>query len=462
MSQRVPNSSPISHPLPWIVAAASFGFAIVQLDVTVVNVALPRIVRELSAGTAALQWVVDGYTLAFAVLLLSAGVLADRIGARRAYLAGFGLFTLASLACALAHDAAELIAARVAQGAGAALLVPGSLALLNHACGSDAALRARAVGVWTASGGIAIAAGPLVGGVLLAALDWRSIFLANLPLCALGAALTVSKVPEDAGNRTQRRFDPPGQLLSIAALGGLTLAIIAAPSWATAKVTVLAGVVLALTGTAGFWAAEARAADPMLPLEFFGRPAFSAAIVFGLLFNLTYYGLMFVLSLYLQTALGYSALRAGAAYLPLTATFIVSNLASAPLTLRLGAAVSMSAGAALAAIGFALLARLTVHSGYLQMLPAFALIPCGMGVAIPAMTATTLGSVARRWGGTVSGALNAARQAGGALGVALFGALAGGAGTGIVHGLHAAAGVSVALLTAAGIIAWSWVRGGEG
>jgi MFS transporter, DHA2 family, methylenomycin A resistance protein len=445
--------------LAWTIAAASFGFAIVQLDVTVVNVALPRIGTQLGAGTASLQWVVDGYALSFAALLLSAGVLADRVGARRAYLAGLALFTLASVACALAPRAPALIAARVLQGAGAALLVPGSLALLNFACAADDARRARAVGVWTAAGGVSIAVGPLLGGLLLAALDWRSLFLINVPVCALGAWLTVRAAPAPPPQRPQRPFDPAGQLLCILTLAGLTTAIIAAPGWPAGRSTVLAALALTFAGAAGFAAAEARTATPMLPRGFFRRPRLRAAIAFGALFNLTYYGVMFVLSLYLQRAHGYSPLHAGAAYLPLTATFILSNLLSAPLTLRFGAAASMSAGAALAALGFALLTGLGADSSYARMLPAFALIPGGMGVAIPAMTATVLEAAEPSWGGTVSGALNAARQAGGAMGVALFGVLAAGGSAGIVHGLRAAAAVSVGVLLAAGGIAWTWVRG---
>jgi MFS transporter, DHA2 family, methylenomycin A resistance protein len=470
MSQRTSNSPSLPPTLRWMVAAASFGFAIVQLDVTVVNVALPRIGSSLAAGTAALQWVVDGYTVSFAVLLLSAGVLADRIGARRAYLGGFALFTLASVACGAAPGTAALVAARIAQGAGAALLVPGSLAVLNNACGDDAGRRARAVGVWTAAGGVAIAAGPLAGGLLLAWFDWRSIFLVNVPICALGAVLTIRHLsavniagqtdPEHAPG-VRRGFDPLGQLLSVAGLSGLTIAIIAVPSWPAARTTVLTAAVVALGGALGFLAVEARAASPMLPLSLFRRSALTAAIAFGVLCNLTYYGVMFVLSLYLQRAHGYSALRAGAAYLPLTATFILSNLLSAPIARRFGAAVTMSSGAVVAALGYALLIGLRADSSYAVMLPAFALIPCGMGTAVPAMTSTVLASVARHWGGTVSGALNAARQAGGAVGVAVFGALTAGGSSGVVHGLRVSAGISAVLLGVAAAIAQKWVPGRE-
>ena len=452
------RSAPTRAPLG-LISAVSIGFAVVQLDVTVVNVALPRIGTSLTAGSAALQWVVDGYTLSFAVLLLSAGALADRVGARRAYLAGFGLFALASIACGLAPGAAGLSSARVAQGAGAALLVPSSLAVLNHALHADPARRARAVGLWTAAGGVSIALGPLLGALLLALSGWRSIFLVNVPVCALGVLLSVRYLPPDAPASQRRGFDPVGQLCAIAGLSGLITAIIAAPAWPELRALVLGAAALAALGAALFVRAEQRAADPMLPLQLLRLRSFSVALAFGLIFNLAYYGVMFVLSLYLQRAHGYTPLAAGAAYLPLTATFIVSNLVSAPLTLRYGAAVTMSAGAALAAVGFALLVPLAAGTPFARMLPAFALIPLGMGIAVPAMTATTLANVARRFGGTASGALNAARQAGGAIGVALFGALAAGDSSALVHGLHASAVLSVALLLAAGAAAARWVRG---
>ncbi len=191
-----------------VIAATSFSFVVTQLDVTIVNVALPHIASSLSVRVAGLQWVVDAYTLPFAVLMLSAGVLGDRFGSRRTYLIGLGVFAAASLGCGLAPNAATLIAARAAQGAAAALLIPSSLALLNHAAASDHSLRAHAVGLWTAAGSVAIAAGPVIGGLLVAGMGWRSIFLVNVPLCALGAALTVQSVPTHTHAKASHHLDP--------------------------------------------------------------------------------------------------------------------------------------------------------------------------------------------------------------------------------------------------------------
>jgi MFS transporter, DHA2 family, methylenomycin A resistance protein len=240
-------------------------------------------------------------------------------------------------------------------------------------------------------------------------------------------------------------------------LSGLIAAIIEARAWPDERSIVVTAAILGVIGSVAFCRVEARVAEPMLPLGFFRQASFSACNVFGVLMNLSYYGMLFVLTLYLQTAHGYTALQAGIAYLPLTATFILSNLISQPLTARIGVRLTMAVGAAVTALGYALLAPLTAGSGYSSMLAAFALIPFGMGVAVPAMTTTVLSSVEQQWSGTVSGALNAARQAGGAVGVAVFGALVAGGSEQVVGGLHAAAWLSMAVAGIAAMLAWKWV-----
>ncbi len=443
-----PRTAP---PIAWTIAAASFGFVVVQLDVTIVNVALPRIAGDLHASVQGLQWVVDAYTLAFAVLLLSAGVLGDRLGAKRAYLIGFVLFALASAACGAAQDATQLVIARAVQGIGAALLVPPSLALLNHACEHDRQLRARAIGLWTAAGGVSIAAGPIVGGLMLGPLGWRSIFFVNLPICLIGFLMTLRL--EETGRKEGRHMDLRGQVLAILALVGLTAAVIEIGPLGPDHPLVIVGFALALVAGFAFVIVEGRAKHPMLPLRFFRLPNFSPAVLFGIGVNLTYYGAIFVLSLYLQHIRGYSALTAGLAFLPLTATFIVANLISGWMTGRFGFRAPMSVGALIGACGFALLARLDANSAYLAMLPAFVLIPGGMGLAVPAMTTAILSSVEKSWSGTASAVLNAARQAAGAIGVAAFGALVGGGLPRIVPGMHVAALVSSAILVGAMLLA---------
>jgi MFS transporter, DHA2 family, methylenomycin A resistance protein len=452
----VPGMNKPNTPSPtgWIIAAASFGFAIVQLDVTIVNVALPSMAKSLGASVAGLQWVVDAYTLSFAVLLLSAGVFGDLFGTRRAYLAGFGVFAIASLACGLAPDAAWLVAARVAQGVGAALVLPNSLALLNHATGHNPRGRAHAVGLWTAAGGIAIGTGPVVGGLLIASLGWRSIFLVNLPVCAIGAALTLAFAPE-APRSHQRRMDLPGQGLAILALFGLIGAVIETRPLGLHHPVVLGAALLFLAASGAFIAIERRAKQPVLPLRFFADAGFNAAIAFGVTVNLTYYGVLFVLALYLQGTHGWTPLQAGLALLPLTATFILSNVLSGPMVARFGARPPMILGGIIGAAGYALLLSLGAQTEFLSMLPAFFLIPFGMGLGVPAMTTSILASVDKAFSGTVSAILNAARQAAAAMGVALFGALA--SGGQIVPGLHDAAFISAVLLLTGAGLAWMFI-----
>lgn len=442
----------------WTLIATSFAFVVVQLDVTIVNVALPQIGASLHSGVTGLQWVVDAYTLSFAVLLIAAGVLGDRFGSRRAYLWGFFVFSVASAACGMAPNILVLIIARAAQGMGAALLVPSSLALLNHSADGDPNLRARMVGLWTAAGGVSIAAGPIVGGFMIGPLGWRSIFLVNLPIGVLGAFLTLRYVPLDEKAQTARSLDLPGQLLAMLTLTGLTGAVIELRPLGLMHPLVLGGFALSLICGLAFVFVESRAAEPMLPLRFFTTPNFSPAVVFGIIVNLTYYGVIFVLSLYLQQARGYSALKAGLAYLPLTGTFIISNLISGWLMGRAGSRLPMTLGAMIGASGYALLLTLGSATPYIVMMPAFMLVPFGMGLGVPAMTTAILSSVERKWSGTASGVLNTARQAGAAIGVAAFGAMVGGSKTEIIPGLHTATAISTSLLVLAAVLAYFGIK----
>lgn len=431
--------------LAWITIACSFSFVVIQLDVTIVNVALPHIGADLGGRIAGLQWVVDAYTLAFAALLLSAGLIGDRLGHRKVYLCGFALFALASAACGAAGDVALLVAARAVQGLGAALLLPSSLALLNEATQHDPPQRARAVASWTAAGGVSIAAGPVVGGLLIAVAGWRSIFLVNLPLCVVGAVLAL-RLPADRPDAAARRLDPAGQLLAAVTLSCLVGGVIEGGRLGFASPAAAGLLVVAGLAAIGFVAVEHRSDHPMLPLGFFRRRAFSAAVTFGWIVNLAYYGVVFVLSLYLQQTLDYSALTAGLAFLPLTAGFIASNLVSGRMVAAFGPRPPMIVGAVIAAAGYGLLAPLDAGSRYWTMLAPFLLIPAGMGLAVPAMTTTVLSSVERANAGIASGALNAVRQTGGAMGVAAYGAMA--AGLGVVQGLRLAALLSALLLLA--------------
>jgi MFS transporter, DHA2 family, methylenomycin A resistance protein len=441
-----------------ITAAASFGFALVRLDFTMINVALPRLADALHCDVAGLQWLVDAYTLAFAALLLSAGVFTDRFGAARVYAFGLWAFAGTSIACALASSSLGLIAARACQGAAAAAMLPSSLALVNHATAHDGALQARAIGVWTAAGSITIAAGPIVGGLLLQIGDWPGLFWINVPVCALGGWLLHSARAEFGSSR-RREADLPGQLLALLALGGLIAGLIELRPLGARHPFVVGSLTTALLSGVALVLVERRSREPLLPLPVFRTANFVPALWYGVTVNLTYYGLVFVLSLFLQRVHGYSPLQTGLAYLPLTASFFGVNLFSGWLVGRIGPRWPMTCGALIDAAGFALLLQLDASSPYLLMLPAFALIPLGMGLGVPAMTVSVLRSVDRHWAGTASAVLNAGRQAAGAIGVAAFGALAGGDSARVVGGLHASAALAVGMLLVAAGVAFRWVGG---
>ena len=453
---------PLRPPSPAILLASSFAFIIVQLDVTIVNVALPRIGEQLGAGVDALQWVVDAYTLGFAVLLLAAGAMGDRFGARRVFLAGFALFAAASIACALAPTALALNIARAVQGIGAALLVPSSLAILNAAYAHDKKRLAKAIGWWTAAGGVSIAAGPVVGGLLVATAGWRSIFWVNVPICILGFFLTRAVVPVLQTRHPARAFDFGGQLLSVIALTALIGGVIEVHALGWSSPLVQGALVVALLAGAAFLLVEKRVAAPMLPLSLFHSRGFSGAVLFGVLVNFSYYGVIFVLSLYLQKVRHYSVIETGVTFLPLTATFIFSNIASGWLSARSGLRLPMVLGGLIGASGYAILCIIGIsrEATFLDMLPGLALIPAGMGLAVPAMTASILGSVERQLAGTASAVLNAARQVGGAAGVAVYGAMAAGvADAAIMQGVRATLICSALLLMAAAVLAaWSAPR----
>ncbi|HEY9155245.1 MAG TPA: MFS transporter [Opitutaceae bacterium] len=407
-----------------VIAATGFGFALVQLDVTIVNVALPRMGSELAASVSSLQWVVNAYAVAFSVCLLTAGSIGDRLGAKKIYLAGFALFTLASVGCGFSRDIEFLIFSRAIQGIGAALMLPNSLTLLNHFCIHDSKLRARSVGHWTAVGGFTIAAGPLVGGVLLHLGSWRNIFFVNVPLAIIGVALTLKILEETEKPEHANQTDWAGQFFSILALTALNFAFIEARPLGLAHPWVIGSAAIAIVSVAGFVWSENRASVPMLPLTFFKLPGFSPTVIYGVCVNLAYYGVVFVLSLYLQEQLRYSPLAAGLAYIPLTATFIISNVASGSLTSHRGSRLPMMIGGMVAAIGFGLLTGVGEHTSYAYLLLPFILVPLGVGLGVPAMTTCLLSLVDKRASGVAAGVLNAARQAGGAIGVAVFGAVA--------------------------------------
>jgi DHA2 family methylenomycin A resistance protein-like MFS transporter len=394
------------------------GFFIVTLDALIVNVALPAIAADLGGGITGLQWVVDGYTLMFAALLLSAGVLSDRIGARQAYGVGLATFVVASAACGLAPQMGALIGARLVQGAGAALMLPTTLALIREAY-PNGRQRARAIALWSVGAGVGSAAGPIVGG-FLTLLSWRMIFFVNVPvgLVALYLLWRVARSP-----RRPVPFDWPGQLAAVLGMAALTFGLIEGGAEGFGDPLVVAALLVAAVAVVVFLVAQARGEHPMVPLELFRSQPVAVSVSVGFTFTIGFYGLVFLLSLYFQQLRGLSPLATGVAFMPMTALTFLVTLLTPRAAARFGPRGPMAVGQFLMAFG--LLGLCVAVASAPAWLVSLMTLPVGLGsaLAIPTMTALLMGSVPAARAGTASGVLNTCRQLGGALAVAIFGAL---------------------------------------
>jgi MFS transporter, DHA2 family, methylenomycin A resistance protein len=428
--------------------AMSLGYGVVQLDVTIVNTALSAIGASLGGGVSELQWVVSTYTIAFAALILTAGALGDRFGAKRVFIVGFAIFTCASLVCASAPTAAFLVAARAVQGIGAAVLVPNSLALLNHTYPGETE-RGRAVGIWAAGASLALTAGPLVGGVLIAIVSWRSIFLVNLPIGLVGLWLTW-RYAEEVPRSASREPDVPGQLAAIAALGVLAGALIEGGRAGWSNPVILAAIVMSAVLATLFVLQERRATQPMLPPALFRRHRFTLASLVGLLVNAAFYGLIFVLSLYFQQINDLSPLATGLAFVPMMGVVLPVNLLAPHAAEVFGAPRVVAAGAALAAVGCLALLGIGPGTSYWAVCAQLVAVGGGLGLLVPPLTSTVLGSVEKARSGVAAGVLNSTRQTGSVLGVALFGSLIGRPGA-FMTGARASLVISAALLLGASV-----------
>jgi DHA2 family methylenomycin A resistance protein-like MFS transporter len=435
-----------------IVLATCMAFVVGQLDVTIVNVALPAMARDLGADVAGLQWVVDAYAVAFAAFMLSAGALGDRFGARRAFQWGMAIFALASMGCAAAPTAGALDAARVVQGFGAAVMLPNSLALLNHALAHDARARARGIGYWTAAGSISIALGPVLGGLLVASVGWPAIFWVNVPLCVAGFWLS-RHLNETPTAHARPPLDVAGQMLATLLLAALIATLIESRARGLTDPLVVAGGVATIALGAALAVVERRAAAPVIATDLFALRDFRGAVFFGTVVNGTYYGAIFVIALFLQTARHYTPMQAGLAFLPLTAGFFLSNVLSGRVIAHFGTRKPMIVGALVDLVGFGVLGLAPTTQSLPLMLVGFLLIPTGMGLAVPAMTTTVLSAVDKGRSSLAAAILNTARQSAGAIGVAVFGALAHGDADHIGAGLRLTCVVAMVALGCAALAA---------
>ncbi|MEU8135336.1 MFS transporter [Streptodolium elevatio] len=437
---------------PYALVAALLGFTVISIDVSAVNIALPSIGSSLHSGMTGLQWVVDAYTLMLAALMLSAGALSDRAGARRAYAWGVTLFTLASLACALAPGIGTLIGARVAQGAAAAIVIPSSLALIRQTY-DEPRQRARAIALWTVGGSVAMAAGPVLGGLLTEGPGWRAVFLLNLPI---GAVILLLLTRTERSVRRPAPLDLGGQVTAVLALAGLAYAVIEGGHVGWTDPRVAAALAVSVSAAVLFVVAERRHRAPMVPLGMLRERPVVLPLVFGFAVNSAFYGGIFLLGLYYQELRGMSGLEAGLMFVPMAAIITTTNLVSPRLAERVGRRPVIAAGQLIMAV--AMLALLPLDARTPIWLVIVLLVPLGIGgaLSVPAFTAQLMDGVPGERVGTASGLLNALRQTGGALAVAVFGALVVASdGTGFsLPGMRAAAVGEAVLLAATAVLAW--------
>lgn len=401
--------------------AVCAGYFMVILDVTIINVAVPAVGRELSASLTGIQWITNGYTLAFAGLLLTGGALGDRLGNRRIFCTGVVVFTAASAGCGLAQHTGTLVAARLLEGAGAALIVPGSLALLQQAYPSPAE-RSRAFGLWGSMAGIAASAGPLLGGLLVTTVGWRWVFFINLPIGCACLLLTLRHVAPSP-RHTGRSLDWPAQGAILATVALLTAVLNEAGRRGWADPLILAGAGLCVLAAALFVLREHLARTPVLPLRLLRSRALSGAAVIGLLFNFAFYGMIFTASLYFQQHRDLSALRTGLALFPAVAMTMFASVLSGRLARRTGHRPLVVSGMLLAAAGLAGWAAAGTDPAYPLLVAPMMAAGFGTSFALTGSTTTVMTAAPEGFSGTASALFNTTRQVGSAAGVALGGSL---------------------------------------
>jgi EmrB/QacA subfamily drug resistance transporter len=402
----------------WLVVAAALGSGVAFLDGSVVNVALPAIGRELGGGFSVLQWVLDGYLLTLSALLLLGGALGDRYGRRRVFVVGLVMFTVASLGCGLAPSGSVLILARLMQGIGGALLIPGSLALIDASIRQPD--RGRAIGTWAGLSGVASALGPFVGGWLVDSASWRWVFFINVPLAAVALAVTLRHVPESHDITASGHLDIAGAGSVTVGLGGIIYALIEAPVHGWTPLTVTALVVGALA-LAVFPLIEHRQRTPLIPLSLFRSPQFTGANLVTLAVYTALGGALFLLALQLQQSLGYTATAAGLAFLPFTVIMLLLSSRIGALAQRIGPRWPMTIGPLVAGAGLALLVRAVPGASYLTgILPGIAVFGLGMAITVAPLTSTVMASVEEQHVGAASGVNNAVSRIASLLAVAVL------------------------------------------
>ena len=452
----------------WTLAAVAFGLFMIMLDNTVVNVALPSIEKDLHITISQLEWIVTAYALVFAALLITGGKLADLFGRRKIFIVGLVVFSLSSLACGFAPNAGFLIGARAVQGIGAALMNPATLSIITATFPPKQ--RGQAIGIWAGVSALALAIGPLAGGLIVDNIGWNWIFFVNVPVGAIGIVVSYFFIKESRDTSHEQSVDFPGLLTSGGALFALSYALIEGNQrgWASAEILGLLAAAVVLF--AAFILLERRQRLPMLDLSLFRIGSFVGANLVAMLVSLGMFGVFFFVSLYVQNILHYSPTKAGAIFLPMTILIILIAPIAGTASDRVGGRWLMGGGMTILSISLLLYQRIGLHSTFWTLFPAMVLGGIGMALTMSPMTSVAMASVPVDKAGVGSGVLNSFRQVGGSLGIALMGAilasyLSANARPGtlaaqqqFVNGLHAALFVSACITFAAAIVAVALVR----
>ena len=416
----------------WTLVAVSIGLFMIMLDNTIVNVALPTIQNSLHLQYSELEWVVTGYALTFGALMLTGGKLADLLGRRLAFVAGLVIFTLSSLACGLAGGASVLIAARVVQGVGAALMNPATLSIITVTF--PPRQRGTAIGIWAGVSALALAIGPLTGGLITEHVNWNWIFFINVPIGALAVLAAFLLIPESRDTSAEQRPDLPGLVTSALGLFALSYALIEANGYGWTSGRILAAFAVAVVSLGVFVLLESRQRLPMLDLSLFRNVGFTGANTVMLLVGLAMFGIFFYVSLYVQQVLHYSPVEAGASFLPWTLLIILIAPQAGRLSDRFGPRPFVSSGMAILAGAMLVFSRFGVGASYWELLPGMLLGGLGMSIAMAPTTAAAMASVRPDKAGVGSAVLNSMRQVGGSLGIAIMGAIVA---SGVSNGLAA-------------------------
>jgi EmrB/QacA subfamily drug resistance transporter len=449
----------------WTLGAVAFGLFMIMLDNTVVNVALPSIQRDLGIGLSELEWIVTGYALAFAALMLVGGKLGDAYGRRRLFVIGMAVFTLASLWCGLAGSGGELIAARVVQGAGAALMNPATLSIITATF--PPRQRGTAIGIWAGVSALALAIGPLTGGLLTEHLSWNWIFFVNVPVGIVGIVASFFLIDESK-DATHESLDLPGLVTSAVGLFSLTYALIEANAYGWGSPRIVGAFAVAAVSLTSFLLIERMRRSPMLDLSLFRNRTYVGANVAVLLVALSMFGVFFFISLYMQNILGFSPVKAGAAFLPMTILIILIAPMAGRLADRIGSRWLITSGMVLMSIHLLLFSRLGEDASYVTgILPSLVVGGIGISLVMTPSSAAAMKAVSVDKAGVGSAVLNAFRQVGGSVGIALMGAIvAAGVGTertpqAFLDGLHSALLVAASIALGGAVVAAALVRNGR-